>query len=47
MRYKLNILVKPFDRNSIIIFPVPKDQGMLWFYVKAARRPPPAMVLTR
>ena len=27
--------------------PYPKDRGMLWFYVKAARRPPPAMVLTR
>ena len=33
--------------------PYPKDQGMLWFYVEAARRPPPtarpppAMVLTR
>ena len=26
----------------IIISPVPKDRGMLWFYVKAARRPPPA-----
>ena len=24
------------------ISPVPKDQGMLWFYVKAARRPSPA-----
>ena len=22
--------------------PYPKDQGMLWFYVEAARRPPPA-----
>ena len=22
--------------------PYPKDRGMLWFYVKAARRPPPA-----
>ena len=34
--------------------PYPKDRGMLWFYVEAARRPqpaacrlPPAMVLTR
>ena len=26
----------------LIISPVPKDRGMLWFYVKAARRPPPA-----
>ena len=25
-----------------IISPVPKDRGMLWFYVKAARRPLPA-----
>ena len=22
--------------------PYPKDRGMLWFYVEAARRPPPA-----
>ena len=22
--------------------PYPKDLGMLWFYVEAARRPPPA-----
>ena len=27
--------------------PYPKDRGMLWFYVEAACRPPPAMVLTR
>ena len=34
--------------------PYPKDRGMLWFYVEAARRPPlaarrppPAMVLTK
>ena len=25
----------------VIISPVPKDRGMLWFYVKAARHPPP------
>ena len=30
----------------LIISPV-SDRGMLWFYVEAARRPPPAMVLTR
>ena len=28
--------------HLLIISPVPKDRGMLWFYVKAARRPPPA-----
>ena len=50
--------VKMFGKQvsplSFIISPVPKDRGMLWFYVKAARhpppttrRPPPAMVLTR
>ena len=26
-------------QNWFIISPVPKDRGMLWFYVKAARRP--------
>ena len=25
----------------LIISPYSKDQGMLWFYVEAARRPPP------
>ena len=32
--------------NSVVFVllypPYPKDRGMLWFYVKAARRPPPA-----
>ena len=50
-----DILKKIFlDEIILIISPVPKDRGMLWFYVKAARRPPPAtrrpppaMVLTR
>ena len=27
------------DKVVFIISPVPKDRGMLWFYVKAARRP--------
>ena len=32
----------------VLLYPLyPKDRGMLWFYVEAARRPPPAMVLTR
>ena len=31
-----------FIENGVFISPVPKDRGMLWFYVKAARRPPPA-----
>ena len=26
---------------SLLYPPYPKDRGMLWFYVKAARRPPP------
>ena len=40
--------------NTLLYPPYPKDRGMLWFYVEAARRPspaarhpPPAMVLTR
>ena len=34
--------------NIVLLYPpYPKDRGMLWFYVEAARRPPPAMVLTR
>ena len=32
---------------SLLYPPYPKDPGMLWFYVEAARRSPPAMVLTR
>ena len=43
-----------FIFNIFLYPPYPKDRGMLWFYVKAARhtppaarRPPPAMVLTR
>ena len=31
-----------FSLEVLIISPVPKDRGMLWFYVKAARRPSPA-----
>ena len=27
---------------SLLYPPYPKDGGMLWFYVEAARRPPPA-----
>ena len=27
---------------SLLYPPYPKDRGMLWFYVEAARRPPPA-----
>ena len=27
---------------SYLYPPYPKDRGMLWFYVEAARRPPPA-----
>ena len=41
-------------RSVLLYPPYPKDRGMLWFYVEAARRPPPAtrrpppaMVLTR
>ena len=40
--------------RELLYPPYPKDRGMLWFYVEAARRPPPAarhpppaMVLTR
>ena len=36
-----DICMKPWTQ-IVIISPVPKDRGMLWFYVKAARRPPPA-----
>ena len=29
--------------NAGLLYPpYPKDRGMLWFYVEAARRPPPA-----
>ena len=28
--------------NVSLYPPYPKDRGMLWFYVEAARRPPPA-----
>ena len=28
-----------YGHGLLIISPVPKDRGMLWFYVKAARRP--------
>ena len=30
------------DTNVSLYPPYPKDRGMLWFYVEAARRPPPA-----
>ena len=31
------------SEHSVLLYPpYPKDQGMLWFYVEAARRPPPA-----
>ena len=34
--------------SRYLLYPLyPKDRGMLWFYVEAARHPPPAMVLTR
>ena len=34
--------------DGLLLYPpYPKDRGMLWFYVEAARHPPPAMVLTR
>ena len=43
-----------FVATWLLYPPYPKDRGMLWFYVEAARRPPPAtrrpppaMVLTR
>ena len=29
-------------RSLLLYPPYPKDRGMLWFYVEAARRPPPA-----
>ena len=32
----------PSPSSSLLYPPYPKDQGMLWFYVEAARRPPPA-----
>ena len=35
------------QKSPLLYPPYPKDRGMLWFYVEAARRPPPAMVLTR
>ena len=41
------IINEQYGNIQLIISPVPKDRGMLWFYVKAARRPSPAMVLTR
>ena len=31
------------DKNEYLLYPpYPRDRGMLWFYVEAARRPPPA-----
>ena len=48
-----NVIRSPLNRR-LLYPPYPKDRGMLWFYVEAARRPPPAarhpppaMVLTR
>ena len=32
----------PGGRIGFLYPPYPKDRGMLWFYVEAARRPPPA-----
>ena len=37
-----NQIIKIFTIYTYLYPPYPKDQGMLWFYVKAARRPPPA-----
>ena len=28
--------------EQLLYPPYPKDRGILWFYVEAARRPPPA-----
>ena len=42
------IIISPVSEGYVMVLlypPYPKD--MLWFYVEAARRPPPAMVLTR
>ena len=30
------------EMQPLLYPPYPKDRGMLWFYVEAARRPPPA-----
>ena len=39
----LLLMPKCHVRNCWSLYPpYPKDRGMLWFYVEAARRPPPA-----
>ena len=52
----VSIIIMEISTESMLFLypPYPKDRGMLWFYVEAARRPPsaarrppPAMVLTR
>ena len=37
-----NYLTLPASPIVLLYPPYPKDRGMLWFYVEAARRPPSA-----
>ena len=40
---KMIIYVNFLKMKWLFLYPLyPKDRGMLWFYVEAARRPPPA-----
>ena len=50
----IDVFIHIYTPTALLYPPYPKDRGMLWFYVEAARRPPPAtrhpppaMVLTR
>ena len=50
LEFRLNIVIivekkkknECYHDANFLYPPYPKDRGMLWFYVEAARRPPPA-----